>query len=95
MSWDDVALLVHRAQAGERRAFGELVERFRSAVFAVAVGRLRNEAEAQELTQEVFIHTMKKLDQLRDPRCFAGWRIAFRRSCSLPISSKCAKVSTG
>jgi len=73
MSWDEVALLVHRAQAGERRAFGELVERFRSAVFAVAVGRLRNEAEAQELVQDVFMHVMRKLTQLRDPRCFAGW----------------------
>src|SRR5437588_5424538 len=73
MSWDEVALLVHRAQAGERRAFGELVERFRGVVFAVAVGRLRNEAEAQELTQDVFMHVMRKLPQLRDPRCFAGW----------------------
>jgi RNA polymerase sigma-70 factor (ECF subfamily) len=35
--------------------------------------RLRNPAEAQELSQEVFIHAMRKLDQLRDPRCFAGW----------------------
>src|SRR5262249_55044709 len=26
-----------------------------------------------ELTQEVFIHAMTKLDQLREPRCFAGW----------------------
>jgi RNA polymerase sigma-70 factor (ECF subfamily) len=42
-------------------------------VYAIALGRLRNAAEAQELAQEVFIHSMTKLDQLREPRCFAGW----------------------
>jgi RNA polymerase sigma-70 factor (ECF subfamily) len=26
-----------------------------------------------ELTQEVFVHAMTKLDQLRDPLCFVGW----------------------
>src|SRR2546425_823604 len=73
MSWEEVALLVERARAGDRRAFGQLVERFKGAVFAVPLGRVRNEAEAQELTQDVFMHVMRKLDQLRDPRCFAGW----------------------
>src|SRR5262249_34863919 len=32
-----------------------------------------NPGEAQELAQEVFIHAMTKLAQLRDPQCFAGW----------------------
>jgi RNA polymerase sigma-70 factor (ECF subfamily) len=42
-------------------------------VYAVALARLRNPTEAQELTQEVFLHAMKKLPQLRDVQCFAGW----------------------
>jgi RNA polymerase sigma-70 factor (ECF subfamily) len=54
-------------------AYGELVERFQPTVYAVALARLRNPTEAQELTQEVFLHGMKKLAQLRDPQCFAGW----------------------
>jgi RNA polymerase sigma-70 factor (ECF subfamily) len=49
------------------------VERFQPTVYAVALARLRNPAEAQELTQEVFLHGMKKLAQLRDVQCFAGW----------------------
>ena len=48
-------------------------ERFEPAVYAVAMARLRNPTEAQELTQEVFIHGMEKLEQLRDAQCFAGW----------------------
>src|SRR5207248_1104739 len=73
MSWDEIVSLVERAQSGDRAAYGELVQRFQSTVYAVALTRLRNAAEAQELTQEVFIHSMTKLDQLRDPHCIAGW----------------------
>ena len=73
MSWDEIIPLVEQAQAGDRAAYGELVRRFEPTVYAVALTRLRNPAEAQELTQEVFIHSMRKLDQLRDPQCLAGW----------------------
>src|SRR5204863_1101205 len=65
--------LVRLAQAGDRVAFGELVRRFQGSVFAAALTRLRDAGEAQELAQEVFVHAMRKLPQLRDPRCFAGW----------------------
>lgn len=73
MTWDEITMLVSRAQAGDRSAYGQLVERFQPTVYAVALARLRNPAEAQELAQEVFVHVMEKLDQLRDPQCFAGW----------------------
>ena len=73
MSWNEITELVLRAQAGDRGAYGELAERFQPTVYAVALARLRNPAEAQELAQEVFLHGMKKLAQLRDPQCFAGW----------------------
>jgi RNA polymerase sigma-70 factor (ECF subfamily) len=73
MTWTELTTLVERARAGDRAAYGELVERFQPTVYAVALARLRNPAEAQELTQEVFLHGMKKLEQLRDAQCFAGW----------------------
>src|SRR5205823_3473946 len=73
MTWNEVLNLVERARAGDRVAYGELVTRFQPAVYAVALARLRNPGEAQELTQEVFIHGMTKLAQLRDAHCFAGW----------------------
>jgi RNA polymerase sigma-70 factor (ECF subfamily) len=73
MTWNEITNLVMRAQQGDRVAYGELVERFQPTVYAVALARLRNPSEAQELTQEVFLHGMKKLPQLRDVQCFAGW----------------------
>jgi RNA polymerase sigma-70 factor (ECF subfamily) len=73
MTWDEITMLVTRAQAGDRAAYGALVERFQPTVYAIALARLRNPNEAQELAQEVFVHGMTKLVQLRDPQCFAGW----------------------
>ena len=73
MSWTEINLLVGRAKGGDREAYGELVVRFQGSVYAMALTRVHDPLEAQELAQEVFVHGMRKLPQLRDPRCFAGW----------------------
>jgi RNA polymerase sigma-70 factor (ECF subfamily) len=73
MTWTEITSLVLRAQNGDREAYGELAQRFQPTVYAVALGKLRNPSEAEELAQEVFLHAMRKLDQLHDPQCFAGW----------------------
>ncbi len=73
MTEQELITVVLQARDGDRAAYGELVERFQSTVYAVALARLRNPTEAQELTQEVFLHAMKKLPQLRDVQCFPGW----------------------
>src|SRR4051812_24435604 len=73
MTWDEILALIDRARAGERHAYGQLVERFYPAVHAVGLARLRDAHEAAELTQDVFVHAMGKITQLRDPHCFVGW----------------------
>jgi RNA polymerase sigma-70 factor, ECF subfamily len=73
MSWTEITVLVEKAQGGDRAAYGELVRRFQGSVYAMALTRVHDPVEAQELAQEVFVHGMRKLPQLRDPRCFAGW----------------------
>jgi RNA polymerase sigma-70 factor (ECF subfamily) len=73
MTWNELTNLVERAKTGDRLAYGELVERFQPTVYALALARLRNTAEAEELAQDVFLHVMRKISQLRDVSCFAGW----------------------
>ncbi len=90
MEPEELIPLVTAAQAGDREAFGRLVTRFESSVFAVALRRLRHRTEALELTQDVFIQAYRKLDQLREPERFAGWlkritvRMAINRAVRRP-----------
>jgi RNA polymerase sigma-70 factor, ECF subfamily len=72
-SWADLAVLVRRAQRGDRDAFGALVEQFQPTVYAIGLRRLGNASDALELTQEVFLHVLKRIGQLREPERFAGW----------------------
>jgi RNA polymerase sigma-70 factor (ECF subfamily) len=71
---------------------GELFSRYRPHVLAVAMRRLRDENEAQELCQEVFLQVLQKLTQLRQPESFVGWltritrRMAINRAVRRPPS---------
>ena len=65
--------LVEAAQAGDRDAFGELATPVRAMVYAIALRRLGNHSEAQELCQEVLVKAMQKLEQLEVPAAFGGW----------------------
>jgi len=100
--WDATAALVERAQDGDREAFGLLVEQFQSTVQAVCLSRLGNVSEAMELTQEVFLHVMDRLDQLREPERFAGWlrqvaaRMAINRATRrVPLPSVESEILEG
>lgn len=71
-SWP-LGQLVRAARRGNRHAQGELVARYEPAIYRLALRRLGNEAEAQELTQEVFLRALTRLDQLQTPEAFGGW----------------------
>jgi RNA polymerase sigma-70 factor (ECF subfamily) len=73
VGWTEVGSLVQRAQDGDRDAFGLLVEQFQPTVQAIAFRRLGNVCEAMELTQDVFLHVLRRIQQLREPERFAGW----------------------
>ncbi len=93
---DDLLILVEQAQRGNRDAFGKLVSEYESAVFAIVLRRLRNRAEALEVTQDVFLRAMRKLPQLREIERFAGWlkriavRMAINRAVRRPRETYCA-----
>lgn len=84
---NEVLQLVRAAQAGDREAFGRLAIRFESVVFAIVLRRLRNRSEAREVTQDVFLQMMRKLDQLREPERFVGWlkQIAIRMAINRAV----------
>ena len=92
----EILQAVLQAQAGNNHAFGQLVTQFESSVFAVVYRRLRNSAEAAEVTQEVFLRAFRKLSQLREPERFVGWlkriavRLSINRAVRRPPEAICA-----
>jgi RNA polymerase sigma-70 factor (ECF subfamily) len=51
---DNDVELVARLQAGDDRAFGEIIGRYASKIYRVSYGILRNRDDADEIAQEVF-----------------------------------------
>lgn len=84
-TWD-----VLSAQAGEREAFDRLAERFQGLVYSIVLRRVRNHAEALEVSQEVFIRAWRKLNQLREPERFPAWlkQVAVRMSINHVLRRK-------
>ena len=66
-------LLVSQTLAGDRDAFGVLVHKYQEMVFAYAFQKLRNEVDAEDVTQEVFLRAFRNLYSLRHPHRFRSW----------------------
>ncbi|HEY3322467.1 MAG TPA: sigma-70 family RNA polymerase sigma factor [Planctomycetota bacterium] len=72
MAWSD-AELISETLAGDPEAFGKLVDRHRRTVFALALQRGFQAAEADDLAQEVFVRAYKALGNLQEREAFARW----------------------
>lgn len=76
---DPLEAIVVRATRGERRAFGELYERFHRVVHAIALARV-GARDASDIVQDVFAHAWAKLASLREPAAFPGWLMTIART---------------
>jgi RNA polymerase sigma-70 factor (ECF subfamily) len=65
--------LVRATLCGDMSAFGTIVERYWRMVFALALSRISDPAEAEDIAQESFLKAYSHLHALRDPSRFAGW----------------------
>ena len=72
-------VLVRAAQAGDRRAFGALYERFGSMVHGILLANGPPE-EADDLVQDVFATAMQRLSSLREPAAFGAWIASIARN---------------
>jgi len=74
--------LVSRARTGDTAAFGELVERHRTAVFRAALAVLGTPADAEDVAQEACVLAFRKLDGFRGDASFRTWllMIAWRHA---------------
>ncbi|MFM7152254.1 MAG: RNA polymerase sigma factor [Gemmataceae bacterium] len=93
-----IETLVLTAQSGmitkaTKDAFGELTVMHRKMVMGVATRYLGVGGDAEDLVQDVFIHAMKKISQLRDANTFGEWLrvIAVRKAINYLRQRKLVK----
>ncbi len=65
-----------RAKAGDHQAFGILMRMHCQVVFRVAFRMVADEADAEEITQEVFLRAFQKLKEYRFQSSFKTWLVA-------------------
>src|SRR3954465_13938899 len=66
-------LLAEFKKTRSEEAFSELVRRYTNLVYSVARRRLPNEAQAQEVTQSVFIRLARAVPDLHSDAQFVAW----------------------
>lgn len=78
----EVVRLVALAQAGDRVAFGRLIEGHLTAARRVAIVAVGQPTDADEAVQEASVAAWRRLDGLHNPAAFRGWflRIVWRKA---------------
>lgn len=65
--------LVAQAQAGDRDAVQQLLERYERRLLSVIIGMVRNPEDAREILQETFVRAFRNLDGFKGESSFYTW----------------------
>jgi RNA polymerase sigma-70 factor (ECF subfamily) len=65
--------LARAAANGQLTALGDLYERHNRRVYSVCLGMTRNPSQAEDLTQDVFVHLFHKIGSFRGESQFSTW----------------------
>ena len=65
--------IIEACRAGSREGLRQLFEAYKDRVYSIAYGCLRDEAGAEDVTQEVFLRLSTRLSQFRGDAEFSTW----------------------
>ena len=74
------ASLVARARLGDAAAVQTLLLRHFRACYVVALGRMGNRFDAEDVCQDAFIRCLERLDECREPDKFGAWLLRIVRN---------------
>lgn len=83
-------VMVKRAVAGDESAFGALVERYGQPISALCFASTLDRAEAEDLTQEIFLTVWRKLAGFRGDSAFSTWLFAIARNACIDHARRSA-----
>jgi RNA polymerase sigma-70 factor (ECF subfamily) len=65
--------LARRIAGGDMDAFEEFYQRYQRRVYTLCLRMMRNQTEAEDLTQEIFLHVYKKIGSFRGESSMMTW----------------------
>jgi RNA polymerase sigma-70 factor (ECF subfamily) len=85
MSQTPDAVLVARALQGEHAAFRQIVENTQSMVYNLAYRFMRNQHDAEDITQEVYVRLFRNLKKYREEIKLTTWLYKITTNCCLDM----------
>jgi RNA polymerase sigma factor (sigma-70 family) len=84
MSGQSDTYYINKVLSGDKGAFSYLVNRYSTMVFSMALKLLKNETDAEDLSQEVFVSAYRSLASFKGNSKFSTWiyRIAYNKAIS-------------
>ena len=80
--------LVQRAKAGGLDAFEMLTTRHEQRVYSLAMRMLRQEQDAEDVTQQTFLSALQNLDGFRGEASFSTWLLRIASHAALKLIRK-------
>ena len=80
--------MARRAAAGEAEAFGVLYDRYVNAVYRYVFYRVRNEAEAEDVTSDVFMRALRAIPKYEPRQAFLAWLYRIARNAVIDRSRR-------
>ncbi|HZR17672.1 MAG TPA: sigma-70 family RNA polymerase sigma factor [Verrucomicrobiae bacterium] len=80
--------LVQRAKAGDLDAFESLANRYEQRVYSLGLRMLRQEQDAQDVTQQTFLSALESLPRFRGEAKFSTWLLRIATHAALKIIRK-------
>jgi RNA polymerase sigma-70 factor (ECF subfamily) len=79
----DTVALIRRCQRGDEQAVGVLIRRFQDYVYRLCYLVMRNEQDAEDMTQETFIRACRALPrfEVREGTSFEAWLYRIAVNC--------------
>jgi len=79
----DVGTLIERCRRGDELAWEALVRRYQSRVYSVTLHYLRNDEEARDTAQDVFVRVYRRLDSFHGGEGFLPWLLRLARNAAI------------
>jgi RNA polymerase sigma-70 factor (ECF subfamily) len=82
------AELVRRAKGGDLEAFELLASRHERKVYSLALRMLRQQQDAEDVTQQTFLSVLENLEGFRGEASFASWLLRIATHAALKVIRK-------